>query len=337
MADASLHMLKSKLPEDKIAAATWLADNQPDDKSQQDDIAAELVKMLDDLSPKVTSPAVRALKLWASKSTLTELGDFARRQEAAEPGKRAEAINSTLIDLLAQWKDETAAEDIAVYLRDPKLRDKAAQALLQLGSVSEAAVLHYLNHPDNDAQKEARRLVNVLKISEARQLDQSLVDLGDSRKPRVAVALARLAKTRPDDANRAKVSKALNAPLLDADSGIRDEASAAVRAWATADNTASLVKVLGNPQGGDKERTIRIVDNVTEALITIGQPAEDGVITLVKTAEPLIRFASVHILGEIGTAKSLQPLSDAAFQFGQAEPRFFDLTQAAIQKIMARK
>ena len=336
IAAAALQMLKAKLPVAQCTAAAWFADNPPNDAAQQAEVATALVQLLDDLSPRVNGESLRALKFWATRDSLPMLSEFAQRQEKASSGKLADANNSQLIDVLAQFPDEASAEAIALFIKDPVQHDKAVQALLKLGPVATGTVLHYLNHPDGDLQKEARSLCRLLKISADRQLEQTLADVGDSHKSRARVALANLAKLRSDDVNRPRVSKALNAPLLDADDGIRAEAVNAARVWATSENSAALVKVLGSIFADGKAHDLHIFDTLADSLIAIGPSVQEGVIPLLKSPDAVVRFEACRVLAEVGTDTSVRPLKDAIQQYGGADPRFFDLTQIALTKIKAR-
>ena len=82
-------------------------------------MAGPLAGLLGDLSPGVNGLALRGLKLWATKDCLPQVVEFARRQEKSGANKEAAANNSVLLDVLAQFPDETAAEAIALRLKDP--------------------------------------------------------------------------------------------------------------------------------------------------------------------------------------------------------------------------
>jgi hypothetical protein len=142
---------------------------------------------------------------------------------------------------------------------------------------------------------------------------------------------------RPDDSNRAKVSKALNAPLLDADARIRDDALEAVRVWATQENTATLLKLLGSLHGGPKDPDGPTGEKIARALISIGPGAEEAVIPLLKSSEGLARCESCRVLAEIGTDKSVQRLKDAASAYNTVDVGFYLQAKEAAAKILARK
>jgi hypothetical protein len=336
IAAEALRRLKSNQPDAQRGAAAWCAENPPEDETQKAEGAVQLAKLLDDLSPKVDALALRALKLWATRDCLPQLTEFARRQEKAAASPEAAACKPVLIDVLAQFPDETAAEAIALQLKDPAQRDKAVQALLKLGPVATGAVLPYLDHPDSAVQKEARSLARLLNISADRQLDQTLADVADSKRPRCRIALQSLARLRPDDANRAKVARALNGPLLDADPAIRDEALNAVQVWVSKENIDALVKNFGNLPGGGRARDGRAIEAVTKLLIALGPEVEAKVIPLLSSPDGVVRSQACRILGDVGTLKSVEPLQQAGRLYG-LDVNFFSLTQFAIQRITARK
>jgi hypothetical protein len=115
----------------------------------------------------------------------------------------------------------------------------------------------------------------------------------------------------PDTAGQALVSKALNAPLLDPDTGIRDAALDAARVWATQENTVTLVKLLGSLHGKRIGSEARTSERVARALVAIGSGVEEPVFSLLKSPEELVRYQACWILSEVGTEKSVPPLRSA--------------------------
>jgi hypothetical protein len=334
---AARRRLESNDPEKQRLAAAWFADNPPDNDSEKGEVARLLAGLLGDLSTEANGQALRGLKHWATWDCLPQLVNFAQRLEKAGATKEVAANKSALIDVLAQFPDETAAEAIALQLKDPAQRGKAAQALVKLGSVATGTVLQYLNHPDEGLRKEAGSLCRLLKIPADRQLGQTLVDLADARKTRSRAALQHLARLRPDEANRARVSKALNALLLDSDAGIRDAALDAVRGWVTPENTATLLKLLGSLHGERMARDARTGEKIARALISIGSSVEEAVIPLLKSSDALVRRQACWILSEIGTEKSVSPLKAAGGAYATVDPAFDRQTQGAIARVLARK
>ena len=150
-------------------------------------------------------------------------------------------------------------------------------------------------------------------------------------------ALQHLAQLRPDEASRVKVSQALNAPLLDPDATIRDGALDAVRVWATQENAATLLKLLGDLPAGATPADARTSDRVVQAIGAIGPGVEDAVIPLLKSPNGLVRREACGILGEIGTNKSVQPVEAAGQAYLTIDVDFYRQTQLAVAKIMARK
>jgi HEAT repeat protein len=329
--------LQSGDPEVRRGAAAWFAANAPDDEGEKGDVARSLAVLLGDLSPEVNGLALRGLKLWATRDCLPQVVGFAGRQQKAGGGKAAAANNSALIDVLAQFPDETAAEAIAPQLEDPGQRGKAAQALLKLGPVATGPVLQYLDHPDGGVRGEARDLCRALKVPADRQLGQVLADVADARKGRSRVALQYLARLRPDEAGRVKVSQALNAPLLDPDPAVRADALDAVRVWATRENTGTLLKLLGDVRGEQTEGGARTGDRIVQALISIGPGVQGAVVPLLKSPDGLLRRQACWALSEIGTDESVGPLHDAGRAYLTVDADFYGHTQGAIAKIEARQ
>ncbi len=330
-------LLTSSDPAARLGAAAWFGENPPEDDGERNGVAAPLAALLGDLSPDVNGLALRALNMWATRDILPQVEEFARRQEKAGAGKETVANNSAMLDLLAQFPDPSAAEAVALRLKDPALRGKASQALVKLGPAAMGPVLQYLDHPDPDVRKEARSLARLLAIPADRQLGQMLTDVADKSKPRARAGLESLAKLRPDEASRANVSQALNAPLLDPDPTIRDDALDAVRVWATKENAPALLKLLGAlPPVGNADDA-RTAERVGLAITAIGPGAEDSVIPLLKSGNGLVRRVACDILGEVGTTKSVEPLQNAGQGYITIDAGFYERTQTAIAKIQARQ
>jgi hypothetical protein len=356
--DKAVRRLQSPQAEVRRGAVAWLADNAPGKDAPKETVARLLAKQLEDLSPEVCNAALRALKHWATADCLPQLLAYARREQKNAAG------NPLLIDVLAQFSDESAAGGIALQLLNGPTRGKAVQALLTptLRPVADRAVLPYLNHPDVDVRKAARDLCRRLGVSTERQLEQTIADIADTRLGRNRAALEHLARLKPDNASRARVSRALNAPLLDANAAVRDTALDAVKVWGSPENTQTLLQLLGDGQAGGKGRDVRIMEALGalkdpkaaaalaqglthdrerraagQALTTMGPVAEEAILPFLRVEDREARCAACRILAEIGTDKSLQPLREAGVAHGFLDEGFFRDTQLAAQKIQARK
>jgi hypothetical protein len=354
IAGEALGRLKSKSPAAQLSAARWFAQNPPDDERQQSEVARALAGLLEDLSPQVDVTALDALKLWATRDSIPQLVAFARREESTA------ACPAELIDVLARFPDESAAKAIALQLQVTANRGRAVQALLKFGPAATKEVLQYINDPDPAVQKEARGLCQQLNVPAPLQLDQTLADVADGRKPRSRAALQWLAQLRPDEANRARVSQALNTALLDPDPAVLEDALNAARVWGSQANTATLLKLFATLRTGGAACDSRVIELLgslkdpaaapalaegltrqqelapaVNALVAMGPRAEEAVIPYLLSSIREARFAACWALGEIGTSKSLSPLAAAASHWS-ADPEFFERTQIASEKITAR-
>ncbi|HZZ81648.1 MAG TPA: hypothetical protein VFE62_24310 [Gemmataceae bacterium] len=349
VADAASARLRSPQIDVRRSALTWFLENAPSNDSQKSESAALLGKMLADPSPDINSQALRALKAWATRDCLPDLVEYARCDQLTPGG------NPDLIEVLARFNDASAADAVALQLKNNNTRAVATQALLKLGPVAENAVLANINHPDRDAQKQARSVARMLKISDDRLLDQTLADVADSRIARSRTALHRLAEIRPDAANRAKVSAALNATLIDPSRGLSDESLNALRVWGTAANTDTLVKML--VPAGSNARVIEFLGAiqdpraaaalapslehaserplVSRALRSIGSASEDAVAPYLDSLNGAVRCEATRILGDIGTTKSLHAM-ERAYRGAGGNLEFSRELEAAMQRIAAR-
>jgi hypothetical protein len=336
LAEARLR-LQANDPEVRRTAAGWFADNAPGSEAEKAGVAGPLAGLLGDLSPRINGLALGGLRNWATKESLPTLVEYARRLEKAGASPEIAANKAALIDVLAGFPDPSATDALALQLKDPAQRGMAAQALSTLGPVASEAVLHYLNHPDAGVAREAGSLARLLNIPADRQLAQTLADVADARKARSRAALQHLARLRPDAASRTTVSRALNAPLLDADVAIRDDALDALRVWATGENTATLLEVLGNMHGESRESDARAAQKIAQALIAVGPGVEGAMLPLLKAQDALVRREACWVLGEVGTNVSVQPLTDAGGAYQTVDPDYYVQTRIAVARVMARR
>jgi HEAT repeat protein len=355
IATEALNALNSDNADVRNSAVVWFVDNTPANEQSKAAAGKALVKLLKDPDPKARSQALNALVRWATKDCLPELLEYAR-------GKQMSASsNHLLLDVLGQIPDEVAANAVALELPNSKLRARAVKVLLREGPAADKAVLRYLNYPDTGVQNDVRDLARLLNIPADSLVQQTLTDVAGADIPRSVAALQYLAQLRPDEASRAKVSRALNAPLADANVAIQQAALTAVRLWGTTENTATLLKLLGDLNEVRMERNAGIIEIlgllkdpkaapilaqgltdgrersiVGKALCAMGPGAEDAVIPFLASPDRGARVEACLTLAEIGTAKSMKPLQDALFQSGQGDGFFVKQVETAVQRIMAR-
>src|SRR5262249_27592111 len=359
MAAAALDRLKSNQPELQASAVAWFADSPPAGGAEQTEVVRLLATLLDRLSPKVNAQALRALRLWATRDCLPQLLALAQR-EAARGTSQADFGDPVLIEVLAQFPDEGAAQAIARQLRSASQRGKAGQALLKLGPAATRAVLGYLNDPDPAVQSEARGMGVSLNLSAERQLEQTLTDVADKSRERSRAALQYLARLRPEEASRTKVSRALNTPVLDPDPAMRADALNAIAVWGSKENTAALRKVLGSFQSKGAGRNVQVIavlgalkdpaaaqalaqglthprerGAVVRALQAIGPGAEGAVLPLVNSVDQGARIEACRVLATIGTPRSLEALDQATLAY-HMDPAFVPQGQPASQQSAGR-
>jgi HEAT repeat protein len=347
--------LQSSQSDVQESGLVWFLENGPSDDVSRTESAKLLAHLLNGPSPKIADQALVALKSWATKEVLPQLVEHARSQQKAASG------NPVLLDILAQFPTESSAQALVLYLGNSQGRAKAAQALMRIGPVATDAVLPYINDPNVKIQAAARDLVSRLNVPSDRLLRQILADVAGPSIPVSKAALEYLTGMRPDEPNRVMVSKALNAPLVDANKGIADDALKAVLIWGTRENTDTLLTMLGAFQKGGKGRNVRIIaalgtlkdpkaaptlaqglsdpherDAASRALKSIGPAAEDAVTAYVGFADPLTRFEAARVLAEIGTGKSLPALQEAFSKWANGDPIFAQQVKTSRQSIEAR-
>jgi HEAT repeat protein len=308
--------------------------------------------LLDDPGADVRNQALRALMLWASKDSLPDLVEYARREQTAPGG------SPLLLDVLAQFPDPAAADAIALQLSNVHTRDQAGRALLKLGPAAVNTVLRHMDDPNECARTETRKLADLLNISADRLLQQAVADVSTSDIPRSVAALQYLAGSRLNEAYREQVSQALNGALLDPNDAIRENALDALRVWSSKENTPALLAILGNHGEANERRVTALLGRLQDpaaarvlaqglmfddqriatirALEAIGPAAEDAVIPCLESQEREVRFAAVGILGDIGTGKSIQPLQTALDTFRATDFEYYQEASIALEMINAR-
>ena len=107
--------------------------------------------------------------------------------------------------------------------------------------------------------------------------------------------------------------------------------------WATRENTAALLKLLASACGARNEDSGRVIESVSQTLISIGPGVEEAVIPLLRSPDVGVRGAACRILSEVGTDRSVQPLQDAGQALLPVDVPYYRYTQMAIAKIGARK
>jgi HEAT repeat protein len=354
----ALRKLGSNEFEARIGALVWLANCPPANAAERPQTARILIKGLDDFQPGIRAQTLRALKLWATRDCLPRLLTIAERDEAGPFGNRP------LIEVLEQFKEEQAAEAIALQMTTSSVRKRVSQALEHIGAPASKAVLKYVNHPDSEAQQEARHLCKVLNISRALQIEQVLADLTQAEAARRRAALKYLSgHLKADEQNRLKLSRALNSVLEDRDNGVREDALHAVKVWGSRENTRTLLRLLeGNAEEkkpfGRSGYIVEILGvlkdpeaapalarglanvfergHVIKALKSMGPGAEKAVIPYLHAEDRAVREEACRILAAIGTRQSLAALKAAAQQFRQ-DVFFLREVQAATRQISARK
>jgi HEAT repeat protein len=352
---AALARLQSTQPNEKYSAVAFFVDHVPAGPQARADAAPLLTQLLDDPSPEVRRQALLALRSWATTDSLPRLLEFARSKQLSS------GAHETLIEVLDQFQDPRAAEALALQLPNPRARSQAVRALLRVGPNAGAAVLKYLDDPDEAVRKAARDLCQLLDITSGRQLDQILIDINDNNVARSRAALQSLAVFRVDETARSRVAAALNSPLLDANKDIRADALNAVKTWGNRANTANLLKLLQDYQKVDWPGYQRIVEvlgslrdpaaapalaegltypqpdgAVSRALMTIGAGAESAVVPYLRSSNRDARLAASRILANIGTSKSLPALRDA-MPGASGDPILVQSLEDAMQKIQARR
>jgi serine/threonine protein kinase len=167
----------------------------------------------------------------------------------------------------------------------------------------------------------------------ATALEDALMDLKSSNWGRRQGAVHTLANARPADRHREVVS-ALTPALQDSEWSVREGAARALGVWGSTNDTPLLIPCLDDSQMSvrwaamnslgtlkDSRAAVplaRRVQDETDSMIaaraiqSLGSPAEDAVLPLLKDQNKQVRGEACQILQEIGTRKSIDALTPLA-------------------------
>jgi len=121
------------------AAVERLATLKPND--QRAKVAPKLVELIQDESPFIRSPAIKALGTWGSKN---EVPDLIRALLHKDPSTRREALK-----VIGRFQDPRSLEPVIQSFRESSTRADASQALRDMGPMAEPEVLALLNERDD--------------------------------------------------------------------------------------------------------------------------------------------------------------------------------------------
>jgi predicted Zn finger-like uncharacterized protein len=118
-------------------------------------VVEALKALINDRTPLVPrNAAVKALAVWGTALEVPYLIGLLDDQDG---GVKEEAITA-----LGKMKDARAADALSLKLADFFQRGRASQALKDIGSAAEKAVLTQLQHPDGGVRAEACRILKVI-------------------------------------------------------------------------------------------------------------------------------------------------------------------------------
>jgi HEAT repeat protein len=120
------------------SAVERLADLKPND--QRAKVAPRLIELMDDPSPFIRKPAVRALGAWGSKDDVPALMRALAHQDVF--------TRQEVLKVIGRFKDARTLPPVLVNFREFSTRKEAAIALRQMGAMAETDVLAIVNERD---------------------------------------------------------------------------------------------------------------------------------------------------------------------------------------------
>lgn len=162
-------------------------------------------------------------------------------------------------------------------------------------------------------------------------LDAALAMLADGDKQRIKTGLKWFREHRVDEARQSEVAKAIAIHLEHPDGFTQRDAAEALRIWGTDEQIPQWIEALKGDRAianqardalaetQDPRAANALVDlmqsdrfGASKALIQMGRPAEDAVITLLEHPDTFMRSEASKILGEIGGKNAMRALKKLA-------------------------
>jgi HEAT repeat protein len=338
----ALARLREPNPDRQKTASDWLQL-----ATLSDFYRNEVAKALDPLlnNQKTKLSALLALARWGTRDNLDSLHPLL--------GDTDGTIWRPAFDTLAMIKDEKSVDPVGKYLPDDAKGISAEKVLRLIGKKGEPQALKYIHHKTAATRARAGGLLQSYGTTNGTILDQTIQDIQGTDQDMRNWALQDRVLSTVDPSRQAKVSKALEGLLTDANS--KQKALSALQIWATTDNVPGLIGVLADAQlkrnvmellgklkDGRAARPLALLlgsptdrGDASRALQKIGSPAEQGVLALmpnlVTAPDPATRHEAFNVIGHIGTRASL-PLLNGYLKV----PALKGEATTAIRKIVAR-
>ena len=286
---------------------------------------------------------------WAGKDNapaLLRLVDLERNSPSVNRNRHS------AMRLLGKLKEPSAVTPIAARLEKNADRQAAVDALIDMGSRAEAAVLKFYHHPDNNTRAAAQKIAQAYNTGTDALIKQCLSDFESSDGKRRGFAMQSLIRTPADPKHKSQVALALNKGL-DSNTNFffNKDLPKVLEVWGTDANVPNLLLVLEGNKAGSRE-AIRVMGKIREpeaikavagllrnsgvgnevrnALKDIGGMAEPAVLEVLADAKDSVtRNNSVRSLGDIGTVKASMPVLKAlGEQFPKDAPLRKQIQQA---------
>lgn len=264
------------------------------------------------------------------------------------------------VEKLAMHPSAEVAATLCALLDHAFEGQRVEEALQGMPQVAEAEVVKLVNDPRGRARQRARRLLAEYKTDPALILKQSMLDFASEEPPRRALALEYFVTAEIVEPQREAVAELIQPLLADTEAKNRGQLSKAFCRWAGEEHKAQLEMLLAEKR---KEiylpalRRMVVLDSRRAAvalsrlfqeffprgdsvrlLRSMGAEAEDAVLILLTDKNEGTIAEACKVLKDIGTDKSLQPLTTLGRRATVAKkPKIAKAAQQAIEAIQARK
>jgi HEAT repeat protein len=313
----------------------WLANAQPDEARR-----AEVVAALGPIVPQRKGTGgdsdINALASWGGKDSLPTLIEALHAARGKAPFPADVVRTQAAIRALGNFKDPNAAPALVEDWYVGGGQD-TTWALRAIGPAAQKDVLPAFDHPNDQVREAARNVLQSYRTPDDTVKAQALADLADKDWARRGAAASWFAEAKPNDADRAKVVKALDGMLADAlalndPNFARDVGNGKILQWPAQQAANALVKWAGKDDLAALGRVVKLPphvsgDGIYDALARTGD--EKAVALLIERARkgnPVLAGLAIKGMGATGEAGLRKALDDPDPDVQRVLPRLFALT-----------
>jgi predicted Zn finger-like uncharacterized protein len=310
----------------------WLTDARPD-AARRVEVVAVLEPIVRERKGSFADLDINALAAWGGKDSIPTLAEALHAAFGKGPFPADVIRTQAAIRALGNLKDPKAAPALVADWYVGGNQD-TAWALRAIGPSAQADVLKAVDHPNDQVRDAARGVIRGYNTPADVANAQAVADLGDKDWGRRGAAANWLAEAKPNDAERARVVKALDAMIADAlaqndPNFIRDIGNGHILQWPTQQAAVALVKWAGKDDLAVLGRVAKLpphvgTTDIYDALARTGD--EKAVALLIEAARrgnTVLAGQAIKSMGATGETGLRKAVDDPDPEVQRVLPRLF--------------